>query len=234
MTRNEAIEKIRKCLALAQSDNPGEREAALRQANKLMAQHAVEMADVHAAAVECERIGTGVVQVPAWMHRLAGACARAFDCDLLVRQVPRGLGVLGLKSDFDFIGIGPAAGIASYAYEVLLAQLERERTAHVAGLSRRCKMATKRRRGDEFAHGFVDGVRAIVNQFAGRTPEADRAIEAYTRQHYHSVQTKPVSRGRQLARDAGSRSDGHAAGSAAQLHHGVGADQRRPAGLLEG
>jgi len=161
MTKTEAIEKIRKCLALAQSDNLGEREAALRQARKLMEQYTVGLDDVHAAECERMRLGAGVV------------------------------------------------------------------------LSKRCKPATKRQRGDEFAHGFVDGVRDVVARFAGRTEEADRAIQAFVRQHYASAQTAQVGRGRQLARDASSRSAGRSAGSDARLRHGVGSERSRPAGLLE-
>lgn len=233
MTKTEAIEKIRKCLALAQSDNLGEREAALRQARKLMEQYTVGLDDVHAAECEHMRLGAGVVLVPDWMQRLVNICARAFTCELITRQAPRGLGQFGVMSEFDFVGVAPAPGIAAYAYEVLRGQLDRERAAHVAAQSRRCKPATKRQRGDEFAHGFVDGVRDVVARFAGRTEEADRAIQAFVRQHYASAQTAQVGRGRQLARDASSRSAGRSAGSDAQLRHGVGSERSRPAGLLE-
>ena len=51
MTRDEALDKIKKCLALAASPEAHEAAAALRQAQKLMAQFGLTETDVTLADV---------------------------------------------------------------------------------------------------------------------------------------------------------------------------------------
>ncbi len=46
MTRDKALAKIKKCLALGRSTNPHEAAAAMRQAQKLMAEHGLNDTDV--------------------------------------------------------------------------------------------------------------------------------------------------------------------------------------------
>lgn len=222
MTRDEAVQKIKKCLALAASDNPGEREAALRQAHKLMELHALDLGDVHAAEAHAARVSAKCVTVPDWLTRLANACARAFGVRSVTWRAGRGSSLL---SDFDFVGCGAGAELAAYAFEVLRRQLERERRRHVGGLSARCKPATKRRRGDEFAHGFVDGVERVVRAFAGCSPAQAGAIDAFIRRYYPGLYKQEIGGGKGGARDANSRTAGRQAGSQAQLHRAVdGAD----------
>lgn len=45
------FEKIRKCLALAASPNPGEAETAMRHAKKLMAKYGLDSVDIAIAEV---------------------------------------------------------------------------------------------------------------------------------------------------------------------------------------
>lgn len=51
-SRERALEKIKKCLALAESTNPNEAESALRQARKLMEKYQLEMSDVDSSRAD--------------------------------------------------------------------------------------------------------------------------------------------------------------------------------------
>lgn len=53
---NRVLEKIKKCLRLATSDNPAEAAAGLRQAQKLMAMHGLTQSDLELSEVSSHRV----------------------------------------------------------------------------------------------------------------------------------------------------------------------------------
>lgn len=71
--RAKILSRIRKCLALAQSSEPHEAAAALRQAQKLMAQHGIDAVDIELSAVVEAYVPAGrSAQVPPrWLAALA-------------------------------------------------------------------------------------------------------------------------------------------------------------------
>ena len=64
MDKQTAIEKIRKCLALAKSANEHEAAAALRQAQALMRKYGVEDGDILMAEVSEARVKAGAKTKP--------------------------------------------------------------------------------------------------------------------------------------------------------------------------
>lgn len=225
MDTNTALEKIKKLLALAKSDNPNEAEAALRQARKLMDIHQLDMAEIHASQACEEFIKTGTkMDPPVWMWRLAQVCSYAFGTEVISHGAYiRGWDCGGFE--FRFIGVDIAPSLSKYAFEVLNRQLQISRRDFVTTQTR-CKLATKRRRGDEFANAWIDAVYRKVADFAGIDEQNVQAITAYKAQKYPNLKSTPLTRRPTHGRDLEARKSGVKAGKSAQLNHGVAGEQQ--------
>ena len=234
MTRDEALDKIKKCLALAASPEAHEAAAALRQAQKLMAQFGLTEADVTLADVSEVRQLAQNAPLVAWEAMLAGLVASAFGCDHYTSLRPQ-LGV-GLKvrnrRHFVFVGVGPAAEIAGYAFDLLSRQCARDRRRHIALQPKTCKPKTKVARGDLYAEGWLAGIRDKLDRFAGG--ERDTALIAqYMGQRHPGMQSADVkdrTKGKNVR--ANDWHDGRDAGRRADLSHGVAGRGAQP--LLTG
>ncbi|HMV37770.1 DUF2786 domain-containing protein [Plasticicumulans sp.] len=233
MNRADVIRKIRACLALSASPEPAEAAAALRQAEKLMREHAVELADVHASETTQELAKSGFkTDPPAYAVILSGMVARAFQCDrigmpgrTLTRTETSETYVPAL---WVFIGIAPRPELAVYAYEVLLRQLQSARRRYVRNLDKRCKPKTREARSEAFTVGWLNAVQQEVNRFAGRSEDDERAVLAFLRSHYPNLRTSKTEL-KASARHAAAVHDGLQAGRAAQLRHGLNEAPPRPA-----
>lgn len=223
MDKQDAINKIKKCLALGRSSNQHEAANAMRQAQKLMQQYGVDhealaMSDVSESAAKGR-----TAALPDWECLLASVVAEVFGCEMLVM---RGLRLAYLvehrRSKFVFIGTGAAPDVAAYAQDVLARQCARARLDHIAEQPNSCKAITKTARGDVFAKAWVFSVERVLEKFAC----ADRDVlllQAYKAQHYpQTVTLKPKARevGRNVKRN--SWGDGYAAGAKADLKRGLG------------
>lgn len=227
MDRDSAIRKIKACLALGRSANANEAAAAMRQAQKLMAEHGLDeqgvaIADVGEAAATVRCTG-----LPAWEVSLARQVAEAFGCEMLVSHGP----LLGWgrsrKKTFQFIGVGSAPEVAAYAQDVLSRQCARARQAHIAQQPKSCKPITKTARGDAFAKAWVWSAVEVLDRFAGNEHNKP-LLQAYIARTYPNVTSfKPKSRevGRNVkdsSWEAGAR-----AGRDADLKRGVGSIQEQ-------
>ncbi len=183
--KERALEKIKKCLALSESSNPHEAQAALRQARKLMDKFHLDYSDVDASrAQEHEfKIGTGSRAPVRWVKMLGNTVGASMGCVTFFRHGSLGQSII-------FIGETGNAELAGYAYEVLLRQLERQRKEFVAKLNGH-KKSDKRVLGSRFAEGWISAIAAKVNEFGGVSEEAERAINAYCTRVYPDV---PVSK----------------------------------------
>jgi hypothetical protein len=224
MTRDQALSKIKKCLALAKSSNQHEAAAAMRHAQKLMAEHSLTETDVSLDDVSEAPASTQLNSITPWETLLSSMIAEAFGCDhfgRVSRHLTKALNV-ATKRVYIFVGVGAAPQVASYAYEVLARQCARDRLAHIRKQPRACKPITKTARGDEFAYGWVMGVSRLVDTFAG-TQRDHLLIEQYMQAHYPSMATVDVkdrAKGRNISH--ADRSQGYAAGKQAQMARGVG------------
>lgn len=223
MNRDDAIRKIKACLALSKSDNPTEAASALRMAQKLTEQLGIEQIDLQLADVAEARAKASSVKVRYWEGSLAGHVANAFGCEIVVSQ---GF----VQSEFIYIGLAPAHELASYAHEVLSRQCRTARRAYVKRQPKNCKDSTKRARGDAFALGWVREAVSLLGTLA--TTERNKPLLDTYMQRQHPNLGKASLQRRDTGRKA--RHDdyrhGAAAGSQAQLHGGVG--QRAPVPLL--
>jgi len=204
--RAAILRRIRACLALADSPEPHEAAAAMRQAEALMRKHGLDRAAVDQSVVE-ERpasLGRGRL-LPPYLMALSNMVGEVMGCVVYARAPHTAV----------FVGVGAAPEVAAYAYEVLGRQLLVGRALH---RKRRTRGAAHKRtqRADAWAAGWVAGVRHLVE--AIRPPIA-AVIEQYmVERHPGLVEIR--KRVVQLDRHA---CDGYLAGRASgvRLHPGV-------------
>lgn len=223
MTRDEAIDKIKKCLALASSPEAHEAAAALRQAQKLMEQFNVNDLDISMADV-CEASQRAKnVPIVRWETSLASMVATAFGCVHLTTVQPQ-LRASGWRNErrYVFIGVSPASEIAGYAFEVLADQCAKGRRLYMAAQSKNCKPKTKVARGDRYAEGWIVAIDGKLERFAGRA-EDSQLIERYMEQKYPDLieaKVKDRTTGRNISDSHWFA--GHRDGQKANLNHGIG------------
>lgn len=222
MDKQTAINKIRKCLALAKSSEPHEAAAALRQAQKLAEQFCVDHPELLAAGVTEDWSKSSAMKVPPQFEvNLASAVAGAFGCELLFSRRLNGRET-NIVGGYMFIGVAPSPEIAAYTFSVLGRQLRKARTAYIkTHLKRHTK--TKTAAADMFCKGWVIAVRRLV---VPTSPSDDQveAIGAYMRiNHAQTMTMEPRSR---AVTNASRASDhvhhGIVAGKNASLNRGVG------------
>lgn len=232
MNREQALDKIKKCLALAASSNPHEAAAALRQAQKLMAAHQISEQDVSLADVAEAAAVAYHADLVQWEVVLAHMVADAFGCHVYTQILPKLTRGFGFRRQrrYVFVGVGSASEVAAYAYDVLSRQCAKDRRAHIKAQPKSCKPKTKTARGDLYAEGWCEGVRAKLDRFAGN--ERDAALV----QHYMRTKKSTLSSGMAKNRVKGKNVSGNdwqrgvQAGRQAQLDRGVGGLAER--GLL--
>jgi hypothetical protein len=222
MNRDQALSKIKKCMALGKSANPHEAAAAMRQAQKLMEQHGIDETEVALADVAEVRCRAALQSGPRWEARLADMIGEAFGCDVIWSAERKLIGFKFCRHTLVvFIGVGAAPHVASYAWALLDRQCSAQRLAHIRQQPKSCKSITRTARGDAFADGWVTGVRNKLQAFAGERHQL--LIEQFCAVHYPNMTTKVV-KSRAVGRNVkdGSVHAGFVAGREAQLDHGIG------------
>lgn len=181
--QQKALEKIKKCLRLAGSSNPGEAEAAMRQAKALMERFNLSDMDVALSDVG-ERLAAASaasqpVRYECW---LADVCAKAFRCELLFTS-----GFLSNTGSWKFIGIEPNCELASYAFSVLLRQLKRDRKAYQDNDLKRFGRKNKIAMADKYCEHWVVGVEPKLAAFAGGSEAQQAIVQQYMAAKYPSL-----------------------------------------------
>lgn len=213
MKNEKVLEKIKKCLRLAKSSNPHEAAAAMRQAQKLMEKYNLTERDVDLTDVEMSEHSAGTAQTPArWHQYLVNIICFAFGVKAVYIVTMTGCKV-------QFVGLDNQAEIAGYAYDVLFRQLRRDRNDHIATL-KRCKRATKTRRGDLFAEAWVMAVGKLVNKFALNEKQSE-LIKQWMQTHHPDTQKCESREHKAKANDWKSQNAGYRKGREAQLNQGV-------------
>lgn len=229
MTRDEALKKIKKCLALSRSANEHEAAAAMRQAQKLMAEFNLAEQDVSLADVREVRVKARSSAGNVWEVNLIRLVADAFGCETF-RSRHGGYNDAGnwaVRTEWVFVGVDAAAEIAAYAATVLLRQCSAARLAHIAKQPKNCKPITKTARGDAFAKGWVYGVRQKVEAFAQPVKNAELLLTYMGQKHGDLKDAKTVDKSKARNVDASHIHAGYRAGQKAELHQGVGGTAER-------
>lgn len=193
------LKKIKKCLALAQSNNANEAATALRQAHALMAKHSISSHEVAMSDIgEAEAISRTMARdKPAgWEVRLAARVGKAFGCQMLVaRHVLRTRGYLN-EGRYVFVGLKDQAEVAAYTATVLIRKCKAARQAWLAerfggvGVGIKGMKAKKTRMGDAFAEGWVDAIGKLVIEFAN-PQNVESAIAKYVDEQTRGRKAQP-------------------------------------------
>lgn len=224
MDRETALAKIHKCLALSKSAEPHEAAAALRQAQKLMAQFGLDGTDLELSQIRQHSKDVPAGALSAWQSKLAHLVAGAFGCGLIWTKEPYYLPDFRVRHTraVIFYGADAAAEVACYVWDVLLRQCIRARKAHIKSQPKACKPATLTARGDRFALGWVAGVSKLVQAMATGDEQRQELLQQYEQRTWPNSKTVKATR-----RDVGKnvRPDdwicGAAAGANADLRRGV-------------
>lgn len=210
-------QKIVKCLALTNSDNPAEAETAKRQAAALMEKYNLTSGDVAAANVhEKHSKSGGKYNPPLYLCSLSNVIARAFGCEAVFQS-----GGGWRDSVINFIGISIKPELAAYTFDVLRRQITNDRADYGLTL-KRYKRANKIRMADLFCDAWVSRVSLQVKAFAG-SPADKEAIAAYKQQRWGD-QLKTDDRGGhqpQRDRDYDALAAGRHAASDVSIHKPV-------------
>lgn len=176
MNREDALKKIKKCLALARSAGSHEAAVALGQAQKLMQSFDVTDCELTMTDVQEVRVKGISAGLNTWELALVQITADAFGCEMFSERGGRitAAGSYVLERHWVFVGLESAPTVAGYALEVLLRQCAKARLAHIAKQPRNCKAITKTARGDTFAQGWVMAVADLVERFAN--PEKNETL----------------------------------------------------------
>jgi hypothetical protein len=177
MHNQKIIDKICKCLRLAESGNAHEAASALRQAHRLMRKHGVSEAQLLAAGVTEAASDGGSRYTPSfWLVALAELVAQSFDCRVLLARR------YGKAPEFRFIGLDFTPELASYSFSVLSRQLEQARKDFLQDLAIEDPL-DRERRGEVFAQAWLFRVARTVAEFVGHEA-AQVAADAYIREQY--------------------------------------------------
>ena len=141
--------------------------------------------------------------------RLSLVCANAFQCIALFSY--------GDGQRVQFIGEGQFPQWASYAFEILERQLKKARRDYTSTL-KRCRIQTKRRRGNIFATSWISAVEALVADFAKLTSEQEQRLTNYLQKNNANLVQGKLESNKASKRDFSAHLSGLAAGAHAKLH----------------
>lgn len=227
MDHDKAMDKIKKCLSLAESSNPNEAANAWRQAQALMRRFNIEHADVLASEVKAVWVkGSMAKAVTAWEASLAVSVMEAFDCEALRQRktFPKRVGT------WVFIGQGSNPEVAAYAFEVLYRQVRNGRRKFLRDNCEGWSDADKRKHVELYSHAWVFALHEKVKAFASRNRN-DEAIQAFIEREF-DVSTDMKMRGELKDMDKLTMSERYAmregwrAAKDARLHHGMPNEQQ--------
>ncbi|RXS92951.1 DUF2786 domain-containing protein [Acinetobacter junii] len=223
MSRDEALLKIKKCLALAKSANENEAAIALRQAQALMREFQIDPDLLDIVEASCD---SNVKKTPqAWEATLVSMIARSMQCRVIFSSNP----FFGGKAQWTFIGVDPAPEIATYAFDVLYRQLNRARKNFIeTSLKRVTVKKNKVRRADLFCEGWVDAVRHLITGLDVSVPAntSERIKKYMDKTHDNLGSFTPKDRNKGKALNPSDYHAGKQSGKSAQLNQAMNAGKQ--------
>lgn len=220
MDRQQAIEKIRKCLALAESANEHEAAAAMRHARKLMDKFNLDL-DENFFELKEQLIDTEFSRAPAWFQGLGATIGSAFGCSFYVG-----------RNKAYFVGPGVSSDTAGYCLNVVNRILHQKRKEFLnLPKVKYCSSADKRMMSTGFCEGFVIGVTNAIKDFADpQSPDiaAQHAnyMAAAMNKTVHDSTTKSSLEKNLNAKNAFAARHGIEHGNEVKIHQAVGKDHR--------
>lgn len=175
-------EKIRKLLALSQSDNPHEAETAKRQAVSLMKKYRIDADELDIISTYPRPIKRKSIKE--YEHILVSSIMEisgVYALDLKRRRVSGGR--IAWESQVEFIGLERDAELAAYSFDVIYPQLEKARKEFQK------KHSANAQQADLYCKGWiVSACRKLVNVFG----ERDRPEEVVKHRTKKQEGTEPA------------------------------------------
>ncbi len=192
MTLHKIIDKICKCFRLAESANPNEAAAALRQAVSLMKKYDINDEQIESYELSVNQMNEVSVQScstskPAfWIIALSNLVAESFDCRVYISRQSQ------TKPGFIFIGADKRPEIASYLYTILYRSLGRARVKFMRDITidRTIEpgadaVKERRRRANIFAQAWLFRVSNKVKLFKqDKKDKVSKPVAAYVTNKY--------------------------------------------------
>lgn len=217
MDQSSILEKIQKCLAMAEHprSNPTEAATALRMAQALMRQHGISEGMLKAAQVYEKTLKAATQQRTEWETSLARTIGEAFGVHRWWKtgggeNPDWGFADMG---DWGYAGHPSNVEIAAYAHVVLRRILQQQRQEFVAGLPPSLSRGEKTRRAESFVAGFLETVAAACEPL--KMDEGMREAVAIWREK-KGFQVRRWTGVR--AGDSGAAAAGREAGKGVSLH----------------
>jgi hypothetical protein len=156
MDTDKLINKIKKLLALGESNNVHEASLALQRARKLMDEHKISISDIEISKiVEHESQYGAFKKTPDYVMYLVNTVALLFQCRTMYTTRYHETKKSGYyRTTPIFVGFDPMPEIASYTYKVLYKQMMDARNQLTFYGSKKYKTWKK----DSFCYGWVLGV----------------------------------------------------------------------------
>jgi hypothetical protein len=231
----DILRKIKKCLALASSPVAGEAEAAMRQAQKLMAMHGVTDGAMARNEITAKHLqGTRGINPTPWETSLAFMCCRAFGAKLLWSKGPKGGKTNADNGWWTFIAPKSNVELIVYTFTVLSRQVLKARSQFLTDNEWRFEDLTRVKKAAAFCEGFVHRLGKKVGD-AMLDPRVKQAMDDWTKEisdrakaepNYKPIEVKNNGKGslRSLIEgaDAGDKASFHAATSAVEKRKQLG------------
>lgn len=223
-----AVERIRKLLALSESPNVHEAEAALEAALRLLRRHGLRRDDVTAveAEVSYRQLGRVRARVPKHEQLLAGALTRQFGVQAIWTTA---FDVVEGKSGtvMELVGRAEQLDLVEHMFAVVLRAAERDWVVH-----RRKNGISSDRDRRRFLEGVVIGFDKKLQQDdrtlreEGLIPADDPLVDAWFQRRHPRVRTRSMS----VSLDAAHRA-GRAAGEALEVKPAIRGTSSGPLGI---
>ncbi len=216
MIPEKIMEKIKKCMALANDKGATDNEAAiaLKQARALMEEYQVTDIDLELSLIQ-ECSVSSAQKLPQWQWNLIHLCGDVFNCKSYLQMRA------GRKSTIQFIGLGGNPELCTYTYDVLLRQLRQARNEFIKTKLNRVRVAkNKTFRADQFCMGWVDSVYALIQDFMQYDVKQNQLVEKYMAEKLQLRRSRSRDvKSASVLSCLSDRAAGVSAGNRAQLHH---------------
>ncbi|CAH7188872.1 DUF2786 domain-containing protein [Vibrio alginolyticus] len=180
--KEKALERIEKCLKLAESGNEHEARQAMAMAKKLMLKYGFVPDDIDFVSIAEVSANTRVAKTPpSYMQILLVGIATLFKCKVInktERRVvhnsklkTRNYSVVGVSYPV-FIGERSQAMLAAYCFDVVVERLAQARKDFISTLHGNCKKSRRVAEADTYCEYWVSGVcKSIDMTFSNQEEE---------------------------------------------------------------
>lgn len=181
LEKDRILRRIKKCLALSNSDNEHEAAAALRQAKRMMDKYGIDATEASAPDYEVHDLSVGKTKksrLTQAERALYSVVSRFFGCTLYSN-----------KRWPVIVGVSPTPKIVEYAASVLLRQMRRGYDEVAAELENRVGgdigVSFKRKARHSYSLAWTISVESKVREFAAAImPEQQKGHENAASKHW--------------------------------------------------